>query len=63
MKIIERFKRLPKRILESLKRFPLSILYSALTVCALIYMVHNEYLFNSNEELYSRIAMILALGV
>lgn len=63
MKIIERFKRLPNRILESLKRFPLSILYSAFTVCVLIYMVHNEYLFNSNEELYSRIAMILALGV
>lgn len=63
MKIIERFRRLPSRISESFKRFPLSLLYSVLTVCVLIYMIHADILFWENEDVYSKIAMILALGI
>ncbi|WP_130806300.1 DUF4153 domain-containing protein [Senegalia massiliensis] len=63
MNIIEGFKKLPNRISESLKRFPISLLYSVLTVCLLIYINHNEFLFRDDGDLYSRIAMILALGI
>lgn len=59
----KRIKKLYDRLHNSLKRFPIALVYAALTVGTLIYMNHLGYKNQDGMDLYGRIAMVLAMGV
>lgn len=64
MKAILLCKNLVTKLLSSLKRFPEAILLAASTVSILILLNHyDSYARKETEELFIRIAMVLALGV
>lgn len=60
MKIVLGFKKLIHKLSLSLKRFPISLVYAALTVLVVIMMNHTDV---DVDETYTRIAMTLALGI
>lgn len=60
MKIVLGFKKLLHKLSLSLKRFPISLVYAALTVLVVIMMNHTDV---DVDETYTRIAMTLALGI
>ena len=63
MNIITKFKNLGNKLSHSFKRFPIALLFAASVVSVLIYVNHLEYNFENAREMYSRIAMALALGI
>jgi len=63
MKIIALFKNLGNKLSYSFKRFPIPLLFAALTVSVLIFINHLDYNIEKTWDMYSRIAMVLALGI
>ncbi|MBS4539010.1 DUF4153 domain-containing protein [Clostridium sp. D2Q-11] len=64
MNISQRFKDLYNKLYDSFKRFPLALLYAALTVGVSIYLNHLGYIgIDDKRDMFTRIGMVLALGV
>lgn len=63
MNITERFKTLVNKLSYSFKRFPIPLLFAVLVVGILIFTNHLDFRQEDTIEIYSRVAMVLALGI
>jgi hypothetical protein len=63
MNIIIKLKNLGNKLSYSFKRFPMALLFAASVVSILIFINHLDYNLENTREMYSRIAMTLALGI
>jgi len=63
MNITARLKTLTNKLSYSFKRFPIPLLFAALVVGILIFINHSDFRQEETIEMYSRVAMVLALGI
>jgi hypothetical protein len=61
--ITERLKTLANKLSYSFKRFPIPLLFAVLVVGILIFTNHLDFRQEETIEIYSRVAMVLALGI
>ncbi|HSQ88923.1 hypothetical protein, partial [Romboutsia sp.] len=63
MNITARLKTLTNKLSYSFKRFPIPLLFAALVVGILISINHLDFKQEETIEMYSRVAMVLAIGI
>lgn len=63
MNVTARLKNVANKLSYSFKRFPIPLLFAALVVGILIFINHLDFRIEETREVYSRVAMVLALGI